>query len=45
VDSALKYAIEKGLCMAGKEVIVLTSTSVTKGEHKHATATLPSPLG
>jgi pyruvate kinase len=28
IDKALKYAVESGLCMAGKEVIVLTSTSV-----------------
>ena len=28
IDGALKYGVENGLCMAGKEVLVLTSTSV-----------------
>ena len=28
IDSALKYGVDHGLCMAGKEVLVLTSTSV-----------------
>ena len=31
IDNALKYAVEKGICMAGKEVIVLSSNSVAKG--------------
>eukprot|EP00955_Chlamydomonas_euryale_P078896 363219-Chlamydomonas_euryale.AAC.1 len=29
VEHALKYAVSSGLCMAGKEVLIMTSTSVT----------------
>lgn len=31
LDKALKYGVDQGLCSSGKEVVVLSSTSVASG--------------
>ncbi len=36
LKSALQYGVDHGLCSAGKEVVVLSSTNVAAGPGEHA---------